>query len=100
MKTKLLISVVSITLRIVPVLCSAEEPPATQPDSTAQSQVAPPSTSPAPATDAPSTSKESVEAAPKPGSEALVMNFRGAPLNLVLDYLSDAAGFIINKQTD
>lgn len=30
----------------------------------------------------------------------LKMNFRGAPLNLVLDYLSDAAGFIINKETD
>jgi general secretion pathway protein D len=28
------------------------------------------------------------------------MNFRGAPLNLVLDYLSDAAGFIINKETE
>jgi general secretion pathway protein D len=28
------------------------------------------------------------------------MDFRGAPLNLVLDYLSDAAGFIINKETD
>ncbi|HLH52874.1 MAG TPA: secretin N-terminal domain-containing protein [Verrucomicrobiae bacterium] len=33
-------------------------------------------------------------------SEGLRMNFHGAPLNLVLDYLSDAAGFIINKQTD
>src|SRR4249920_3775153 len=30
----------------------------------------------------------------------LTMNFRGAPLNLVLDYLSDAAGFIINKEAD
>jgi general secretion pathway protein D len=28
------------------------------------------------------------------------MNFHGAPLNLVLEYLSDAAGFIINKHTD
>jgi general secretion pathway protein D len=28
------------------------------------------------------------------------MNFHGAPLSLVLDYLSDAAGFIINKQAE
>ena len=28
------------------------------------------------------------------------LNFRGAPLSLVLDYLSDAAGFVINKETD
>jgi hypothetical protein len=34
------------------------------------------------------------------GTNGLRVNFRGAPLNLVLDYLSDAAGFIINKQTD
>ena len=34
------------------------------------------------------------------GTNGLRMNFRGAPLNLVLDYLSDAAGFIINKTTD
>ncbi len=30
----------------------------------------------------------------------LQMNFRAAPLNLVLDYLSEAAGFIINKQVE
>jgi general secretion pathway protein D len=34
------------------------------------------------------------------GADGLRVNFHGAPLNLVLDYLSDAAGFIINKQTD
>jgi general secretion pathway protein D len=28
------------------------------------------------------------------------LNFHGAPLGLVLDYLSDAAGFIINKEAD
>ena len=33
-------------------------------------------------------------------TNGLRINFRGAPLNLVLDYLSDAAGFIINKQTE
>ncbi|MCX6923758.1 MAG: hypothetical protein NT154_11205 [Verrucomicrobia bacterium] len=30
----------------------------------------------------------------------LSLTFNDAPLNLVLDYLSDAAGFIINKETD
>jgi general secretion pathway protein D len=30
----------------------------------------------------------------------LRLNFHNAPLNLVLDYLSDAAGFVINKETD
>ena len=34
------------------------------------------------------------------GTNGLRMNFRGAPLNLVLEYLSDAAGFIINKETE
>ena len=34
------------------------------------------------------------------GTDALRLNFRGAPLSLVLDYLSDAAGFIINKETE
>jgi len=34
------------------------------------------------------------------GADGLRVNFHGAPLNLVLDYLSDAAGFIINKQTE
>ena len=33
-------------------------------------------------------------------SDGLRMNFHGAPLSLVLDYLSDAAGFIINKEAD
>ncbi|MGA2863354.1 MAG: secretin N-terminal domain-containing protein [Verrucomicrobiota bacterium] len=32
------------------------------------------------------------------GANGLLLNFHGAPLNLVLEYLSDAAGFIINKQ--
>jgi general secretion pathway protein D len=34
------------------------------------------------------------------GTNGLRLNFHGAPLNLVLDYLSDAAGFVINKETD
>lgn len=34
------------------------------------------------------------------GTNGMRLNFHGAPLSLVLDYLSDAAGFIINKETD
>ncbi|MBX3744882.1 MAG: hypothetical protein KF833_06185 [Verrucomicrobiae bacterium] len=33
------------------------------------------------------------------GENGLRLNFRGVPLELVLDYLSDAAGFIINLET-
>ena len=33
-------------------------------------------------------------------TDGLRLNFHDAPLSLVLDYLSDAAGFIINKETD
>ena len=33
-------------------------------------------------------------------AEALHLEFRNAPLNLVLEYLSDAAGFVINKEAD
>ena len=35
---------------------------------------------------------------PTVGSEGLVLNFRNAPLDMVLDYLSQAAGFIIIKE--
>src|ERR1035441_3383123 len=34
------------------------------------------------------------------GTNGLRLNFHNAPLNLVLDYLSEAAGFVINKVTD
>jgi general secretion pathway protein D len=34
------------------------------------------------------------------GTNGLRLNFHNAPLNLVLDYLSDAAGFVINKEVD
>jgi len=34
------------------------------------------------------------------GSNGLKVNFRDAPLNLVLNYLSESAGFIINSQTN
>ncbi len=34
------------------------------------------------------------------GTNGLRLNFHNAPLQLVLDYLSDAAGFVINKEAD
>ncbi len=34
------------------------------------------------------------------GTNGLCLNIHNAPLSLVLDYLSDAAGFVINKETD
>jgi general secretion pathway protein D len=34
------------------------------------------------------------------GADGLRMNFQRAPLNLVMDYLSEAAGFIINQQAE
>jgi len=34
------------------------------------------------------------------GTNGLRLNFHNAPLNLVLDYMSDAAGFIINREAD
>ncbi len=34
------------------------------------------------------------------GAGLIQLNFRGAPLAIVLDYLSDAAGFIINKEAE
>ncbi len=53
---------------------------------------------------APSAPASATNAAPaissEYGADGLRVNFHGAPLNLVLDYLSDAAGFIINKQTE
>ena len=34
------------------------------------------------------------------GTNGLRLNIHNAPLSLVLDYLSDAAGFVINRETD
>ncbi len=33
-------------------------------------------------------------------TNGVLLNFRGAPLSLVLDYLSEEAGFIINNETE
>lgn len=45
-----------------------------------------------------STTVETVEA--EAGGEGIRLNFRGAPLDSVLDYLSKAAGFVIVRETD
>ncbi|MCC7375428.1 MAG: hypothetical protein IT581_12305 [Verrucomicrobiales bacterium] len=69
--------------------------------------VAPATTAPAPAaatTNAPSASETASPAATTTpiaeGEKGLRMNFRGVSLDMVLDYLSDAAGFIINLETE
>src|SRR5579859_265621 len=54
----------------------------------------------APASPAVSTNAAEAIISAENTTNGLRMNFRGAPLNMVLDYLSDAAGFIINKTTD
>jgi type II secretory pathway component GspD/PulD (secretin) len=58
-----------------------------------------PPTTPAPAVET-STNASVLPPTAANGTNGLHMNFRGARLDLVLDYLSDAAGFIINKETD
>ncbi len=57
----------------------------------------PAATTAAPRTDAPAPTTMPAREHP---DKSLHLNFRHAPLSLVLDYLSDAAGFIINKQTE
>jgi len=48
---------------------------------------------------APSVSKGNSDATTET-NDKLRLNFRGVPLEMVLDYLSEAAGFIIIKETD
>src|SRR5215831_8247767 len=94
-------------LTCILVLAAVARLAAAEPDST-------PTNAQTPAPDKPQSNSAAAETsgqspttnAPTPsitseyGNEGLRMNFHGAPLNLVLEYLSDAAGFIINKQTD
>jgi general secretion pathway protein D len=75
---------------------NATNPAAPAPVTNAAATEAPKPAAESPTTNAPATPTISSEYS----SEGLRMNFHGAPLNLVLDYLSDAAGFIINKQTE
>ena len=71
-----------------PAAASVPAPATNQPAAEAAAPAQPPATNAAPAISS------------EYGADGLRVNFHGAPLNLVLDYLSDAAGFIINKQTD
>ena len=41
-----------------------------------------------------------ITAMPPLGEDQLRLNFRGVPLDMILDYLSEAAGFIIVKETE
>ncbi len=75
------------------------EAPSTAPASQAQPTTEPVKDLEPPATPAPAEATPADVSTTNAPAE-LKMNFRGAPLNLVLDYLSDAAGFIINKETD
>jgi general secretion pathway protein D len=87
------------------VVIGAEPAAGQSPD---QSLATPPSTNsnaeaqnpPAQAAPQPDTTPAAPDTASDSSSNGLRLNFRGAPLGLVLDYLSDAAGFIINKEAD
>jgi len=62
-----------------------------------------PASAPSPATNsaaAPSSTNEVPAIVTENGTNGLRMNFNNAPLNLVLDYLVDAAGFVVNKETE
>jgi type II secretory pathway component GspD/PulD (secretin) len=78
----------------VPGQAGAGAPAINTPDASPPAPLPPPTVSTDAATPAP------METPVANGTDNLKLNFHGAPLNLVLDYLSDAAGFIINKETD
>jgi type II secretory pathway component GspD/PulD (secretin) len=74
---------------------------------TAPAEPAPaaPATQPAPATasvpvDSTPVAAPAMTPAPNPSGQGLRLNFRGVPLEEVLTYLSDAAGFIIHPEAD
>lgn len=82
----------------------ATNAPAAAPEPTAES---PPVTNAPPASEAaPAPEAAVAETAPAPvrrvpdGEKGLRLNFRNAPLELVLNYLSEAAGFIIVPEVD
>jgi type II secretory pathway component GspD/PulD (secretin) len=93
---------------------ASPQAPADQPAATDDTTNAPAATAPAPggepaATASPPAEAKPDETAPEPaeavrpvvdGERGLRLNFRGAPLEMVLNYLSEAAGFIIVPETD
>jgi type II secretory pathway component GspD/PulD (secretin) len=81
----------------LPVLAETKEP-ITLPIASETLASAPAATSAMLPTESANTNAPTISSQESP--DGLRMNFRGAPLNMVLDYLSDAAGFIINKTAD
>jgi type II secretory pathway component GspD/PulD (secretin) len=74
---------VSVTLWVADAAAQADNAPKPPPTATKDTQADP---APVPS--------------PNDGDKGLRMNFRGVPLEMVLDYLSDAAGFIIVLETE
>jgi type II secretory pathway component GspD/PulD (secretin) len=109
MKPYMTILFVALSLRLAGVVSAqpAPNPPSATPAAPAAAAASQPAASqPAaePVATAPQPPATNAAAGPpissEYGADGLRVNFHGAPLNLVLDYLSDAAGFIINKQTE
>lgn len=61
--------------------------------------IAPPEPVPAVGATASPTSPSGTPAAPTAGSDKILLNFQGATLSDVLNYLSEAAGFVIVQET-
>ncbi len=78
-------------------LCWAQDPP--PPESPAKS-TPPPATAPAPAANPAPGSTGGTTRASDRGDKSLRLNFRGVGLDMVLNYLSEAAGFIIILDTE
>lgn len=96
MKNDLILSTLALLMLglLLTLTPARAQTPAAQPEPDA------PLTEPAPATEEASP-PGTPPPAPSPPSDGLVrLNFRGAPLDMVLDHLSEAAGFIILKETD
>src|SRR6266850_1562302 len=95
MKTiQLIVLLATLTMRIS---ARAAEPPADSPAKPESNAPAAANTvSPGqPTSEAPVANRDTVPGAEN-GTNALRLNFRGVPLDMVLNYLNEAAGFIIN----
>jgi len=94
-------SLVVILATSLVTLTMAQTPtPPAPPDTNAPAAANDSAGTPTPPTTTAATTTNGAAISSEYGADGLRVNFHGAPLNLVLDYLSDAAGFIINKQTD
>lgn len=96
-KFLILISIFASTL----VLRADDQPAPDNADAPKAEQAAPADAKPAPEKPAPQKNTQPPKLAVQNETDrGLRFNFRGAPLETVLDYLSDAAGFIIIPETD